>query len=223
MKRYTIIVAGGTGQRFGSNVPKQFLELAGKPVLMHTIEKFAAIGGDIIVVLPEDFIDHWKELCNKFIFPFVHTIVAGGETRTESVRNGLIQTSDDSIIGVHDAVRPLVSRALIEKIFLAAAEKGNAVPAVQIQHSIRKVEQEKNVSVGREKYFIVQTPQCFAGSTLKAAYHKITTTSFTDDASVVEANGEKINLIEGESTNIKITDPPDLLYAESLIRAGITG
>ncbi len=190
-------------------------------MLMQTIEKFAIAGGDIIVVLPEAFIDYWKEQCNKFIFPVIHRIVAGGDTRTQSVRNALAEIKNNSLIAIHDGVRPLVSRSLIEKIFLTADEKQNAVPIIPVGSSIRKVEGNKNYSVNRDELMMVQTPQCFTSAILHEAYQKAIANNFTDDATVVEAIGHPIHLIEGETTNIKITQPADLIMAEALLRSGI--
>lgn len=217
MKRFTIIPAAGTGQRFGNIVPKQFAELLGKPVLMHTLEQFSFLSEKIILVLPPSFIEYWQNLCRKFSFNLPHTVVEGGKTRTDSVKNGLAVIKDDGIIAIHDAVRPLVSRVLIEKIFEVAEKKGNAVPAIEIQHSLRKTDGEKNSAVNRKEYKIIQTPQCFQVSKLKAAYASLPGQEFTDDASVYEAFGEKINLVEGESSNIKITEPFDLIIAATIL------
>lgn len=221
MNRYSIIVAAGAGNRFGSDIPKQFALLNGRPLLMHTLEKFAITGGDIIVVLPEAFIDYWKEQCNKFIFPVIHRIVPGGETRTQSVRNALTGIKDNSLITIHDGVRPLVGRSLIEKIFLIADEKQNAVPVIPVDSSMRKGDGGKNYSINRDEFMMVQTPQCFISSILHETYQKATANNFTDDATIVEAMGYPIHLIEGEITNIKITRPADLIVAEALLRSGI--
>jgi 2-C-methyl-D-erythritol 4-phosphate cytidylyltransferase len=217
LKHFTIIPAAGTGLRFGNVVPKQFIELCGKPVLMHTLERFAFSSEKTMLVLNPSFIEYWQNLCSKFSFNIPHTIVEGGKTRTDSVKNGLAVINDDGIVAIHDAVRPLVSRVLIEKIFAVAEEKGNAVPAIEIQHSLRKTEGEKNFAVNRNEYRIIQTPQCFQVSKLKSAYAASFEQEFTDDASVYEAYGEKINLIEGESSNIKITEPVDLIIAAAIL------
>ena len=219
MKRFIIIPAAGIGQRFGNVVPKQFAELKGKPVLMHTIELFSITNQKIILVLNPEFILYWKNLCDKFSFRVPHIIVEGGKTRTDSVRNGLAIINDDGIVAIHDAVRPLVSRALIEKLFTVAEKKDNAIPAISVQDSLRKLEAGKNYSVERKDYRMIQTPQCFHVSKLKSAYENFPGNEFTDDASVYEMAGEKINLVEGEFSNIKITEPNDLLIAETLIRS----
>ncbi|HKR04871.1 MAG TPA: 2-C-methyl-D-erythritol 4-phosphate cytidylyltransferase [Bacteroidia bacterium] len=218
MKRFIIIPAAGIGQRFGNAVPKQFAELNGKPVLMHTLERFAFTNEKIILVLNPSYIRYWQNLCDKLSFKVPHTIVEGGKTRTDSVKNGLTIIKDDGIVAIHDAVRPLVSRTLIEKIFAEAEKTGNAIPAIEMQHSLRKIEAEKNFAVDRKEYKIIQTPQCFDVRKLKAAYENLSAGEFTDDASVYESSGEKINLVEGEFTNIKITEAHDLLVAEALIR-----
>ena len=196
--------------------------LCGRPVLTHTIEKFSFISEKIILVLNPSFIEYWKKICTDFAFTIPHTIVEGGKTRTDSVKNGLAIIKDDGVVAIHDAVRPLVSRKLIEKLFAVAEKKGNAVPTVVVKDSLRKKEKEKNYSVVRKVYMAVQTPQCFRVNKLKAAYNNIAVKEFTDDASVFEEAGEKINLVEGESFNIKITEAHDLKIAETLfmIQAG---
>ena len=221
MKRFAIIVAGGTGKRFGSKIPKQFVELAGKPVMMHSIEKFAAAKAEIIVVLPAFHILFWKKLCQKFSFKIPHLVVEGGKTRTDSVRNGLKKITGSGVVAVHDAVRPLVKMHLIEKSFLIASQKGNAIPAIDITDSMRQVEGKKSFAVERKNFKIIQTPQCFHIDKLKAAYIKAAGKSFSDDATLFEFSGETIFLEEGDITNIKITEPQDLVIAENLIAAGI--
>ncbi|MEO5570030.1 MAG: 2-C-methyl-D-erythritol 4-phosphate cytidylyltransferase [Bacteroidia bacterium] len=219
MKRLIIIPAAGIGLRFGNAIPKQFTLLSGKPVLMHTMERFSFINGQIILVLNPSFIDHWKKLCTDFTFTIPHTIVEGGKNRTDSVKNGLAIIQDDGIVAIHDAVRPLVSRRLIEELFAVAEEKGNAVPAVVVKDSLRKTGNEKNYSVDRNAYRMIQTPQCFNLNKIKTAYNNLGGKEFTDDASVFETLGEKINLVQGESSNIKITEAGDLLFAEVLLSA----
>jgi 2-C-methyl-D-erythritol 4-phosphate cytidylyltransferase len=223
MKHFIIIPAAGSGQRFGSTVPKQFAELNGKPVLMHTMERFAFMNERIVLVLNSSFVDFWKDICNTFSFNIPHTIIQGGKTRTESVKSGLSIIKDDGIVAIHDAVRPLISRNMIEKLFKAAAEKGNAVPAVSLHDSLRKVDGQKNYPADRNAFRLIQTPQCFLINKLKSAYSNSSGKEFTDDASVYEASGEKINLIEGEFFNIKITEAKDLAVAEALMKSGITG
>ena len=219
MKKYIIIVAGGSGIRMNSTIPKQFIELQGRPILMHTIEKFANTISDIeiIVVLAKQLSDEWKQLCIKHKFTIPHQLTDGGETRFHSVNNGLALVPETCLVGVHDAARPLVNKQTIIKAFETAEQKGNASPAIPVSESIREVEGEKNKAVDRNNYFIIQTPQCFQTNLLKKAFLQTYRPEFTDDASVLEAMGEKINLIEGNLENIKITTSQDLLIAEALM------
>ena len=202
-----------------SEIPKQFIPLSGKPVLMHTIERFMAFDPaiNIIVVLPQKETAEWQSLCDKHNFGIKHMVVTGGNTRFHSVKNGLDTITDKSFIAVHDGVRPLISNELIKRCFSEAIEKGNAIPFVHVRESIRKIDGDKNEAVKRDSFVIIQTPQCFSSDILKKAFLAEYETTFTDDASVVEAAGEKINLIEGEHSNIKITFPEDLLFAEALL------
>jgi 2-C-methyl-D-erythritol 4-phosphate cytidylyltransferase len=218
MRCYAIIVAGGSGTRFKSEIPKQFLLLNGKPVLMHTIEKFinSSFHPEIIVALPSVHIRTWKELCEKFVFQLQHVIVPGGETRFGSVKNCLNIIREKSIVAVHDGVRPLASTALIDRCFETADEHNAAMPVIPIHESVRKIEDDFSVPVSRSSYCIVQTPQCFHSELLKKAYDRDYDEVFTDDSTVVELTGTKIKLIEGEMANIKITTPGDLKIAEVL-------
>ena len=219
MKNHVIIVAGGSGLRMNSDVPKQFMLLAGKPVLMHSIECFVAFDPsiNIIVVLPAKETAEWQSLCAKYSFTINHMVVTGGNTRFHSVKNGLDTITEKGIIGIHDGVRPVISSDLIKRCYSEALEKGNAIPYVHVRESMRRIDGGKNEAVKRDSYVIIQTPQCFSSDLLKKAFLAEYQTSFTDDATVIEAAGEKIHLVEGESTNIKITYPGDLLYAEMLI------
>ena len=221
--RYAIIVAGGSGSRFGSNTPKQFLELAGMPVLMHTINKFAAVPDtQIIVVLPNSFVYWWSDLCKEYEFHAQHRVVVGGENRFSSVKNALISidAKPGDIVAVHDGVRPLVSARLIEAIFEQAANVGTAIPVTQVTDSIRQVSDDEGNStpLNRSSLRAVQTPQAFRLAELQAAYDTEFSPFFTDDASVYEHNGGTIRLIDGEISNIKITHPNDLAIAEMLIK-----
>jgi len=219
LKKYIIIVAGGSGTRMNSDVPKQFIELNGKPVLMHTLQKFSETipGIHIIVVLSSAYNGVWKTLCNKHQFTIPHEITEGGETRFHSVKNGLQLVPENCVVGIHDAARPLVSSQTILRAFEMAEKKGNASPAIPLTESVRLVEGDTNKAVDRKNYYIIQTPQCFQSDLIKKAFLQNYTPLFTDDASVLEAMGEKINLIEGNRENIKITTPHDLLIAEALI------
>ncbi|NOQ71538.1 MAG: 2-C-methyl-D-erythritol 4-phosphate cytidylyltransferase [Crocinitomix sp.] len=216
--RTVIISAGGIGKRMGARIPKQFLNLNNRPVLFHTIEKFAQFDPEIqiIVVLPANQIDYWKALCSKNNFLIEHAIVKGGKERFFSVKNGLA-LAKGKVIGVHDAVRPLVSEAVIANCFATALEKGAAIPVFDINESIREINSNGSIAVNRNNYKLVQTPQCFQNEILKSAYALEFSEQFTDDASVVEKNGTTIHLIEGNEANIKITRPIDLRMAETLI------
>lgn len=220
MQKYIIIVAGGIGTRMNSNVPKQFIELAGKPVLMHTIEKFHQTFSDIniIVVLANHLTSDWKLLCEKHQFNIHHQIVEGGEARFHSVRNGLKLVPENALVGVHDAARPLVNKETIITTFDTAEKMGNAIPCSTVTESIREITGDSNIALDRNKFVIIQTPQCFQSTLLKKAFLQSYDSSFTDDASVLEAAGEKINLVVGNKENIKITTPLDLTIAEALIK-----
>ena len=220
MEKYAIIVAGGSGTRMKTEVPKQFLLLKGKPVLFHTIEKFNKLSASvkIILALPSNQISHWKNLCKKYKFNIEHKIVSGGKERFFSVKNGLKQVTEKSIVAVHDGVRPLVKTETIQKCFASAEKKGNAIPVISVNESLRKKKGNKNFSVNRKEFFIVQTPQCFRSEILKTAYKQNFSPQFTDDASVVEKSGKKIYFIDGNPENIKITTPVDLKMAEILMK-----
>ncbi len=223
MHKYAIIVAGGKGERMGASTPKQFLELAGKPILMHTLEKFRETSPsiEIILALPENQIDFWEGLFHKYKFPRVrHQIVKGGETRFHSVQNALKLVKEESLVAIHDGVRPLVASETIDRCFETAEEKGNAIPVVEVVDSLRHYsKQEKtNEAVSRSCYKIVQTPQCFTSEVILKAYEQDFDKLFTDDATVVEKLGETINLVEGNRGNIKITTAEDLVIAEAFIK-----
>jgi len=214
-----IIVAGGKGERMNANIPKQFLELQGKPILMHTIEAFNRFDKtmQIILVLPETQIDYWITLCKKHAFAVLHKIVIGGQTRFNSVKNGLKLVQSPSLVAVHDGVRPLVSHSTITRSFNAAEKYDAAIPVVDLIDSIRQVNEDESLSVDRTKYKLVQTPQVFDAELLKKAYEQEFSALFTDDASVVEALGTKIHLVEGNRENIKITTEIDLKMAETFL------
>lgn len=221
MKKYIIIVAGGSGTRMNNAVPKQFIKLHGKPILMHTIEKFFSSIPEIncIVVLNPQLNKDWMSLCKEHNFILPHTLVAGGETRFHSVKNGLANVPDNCITGIHDAARPLVSTHTIITAYKTAEEKGNATPAISLNESIRETDGENNKAVDRNNFLIIQTPQCFQSTLIKKAFLQEYNPQFTDDASVLEATGRKINLIEGNRENIKITTPQDLIIAETLLKS----
>lgn len=219
-ERYAIIVAGGRGLRMGGELPKQFLPLSGKPVLMRTLELFEGEVSRIILVLPEDHIPFWEELCQRNHFTLPHTVALGGETRFHSVRSGLSHLPQEGLVAVHDGVRPLVSSALIRRSFEEAERSGAALPACPVTDSLRlRQEDGKSEAVDRSRYVAVQTPQTFDLGRLQQAYEQAYSPLFTDDASVYEAASlGSITLIDGEETNIKLTTPRDLLLAELLLR-----
>lgn len=216
--KVAIIVAGGSGTRMGADTPKQFMLLADKPVMMHTIEKFYQVNCELVVVLNVDYHDQWKFLCQKYSFNIPHTLIKGGRNRFESVKNGLKSVTSKSLIAIHDAVRPLIDIETIDAAFDCAEKKGNAIVVVPSKDSLRKVENDTSYSVPRSDYFIVQTPQIFEKDVLDKAYKEEYRNEFTDDASVVEKLGVKINLVEGKQSNIKITYKEDLLIAETLLK-----
>ncbi len=221
MSRHAIIVAGGKGLRMGAEIPKQFLTLNGMPVLMHTIKAFRFNPNLLItVVLPQDQFDYWHWLCNKHNFTESYQLVAGGATRFQSVKNGLNSLPKDaSLVAIHDGVRPILSKEIIENGFEVAEKKGNAIAVVPLKDSIRKQEiTGNNYSVNRANYFLVQTPQTFTYPELFRAYQQAEDDNFTDDASVVEASGHAIHLIEGDYKNLKITTPEDLLVAALFLK-----
>jgi 2-C-methyl-D-erythritol 4-phosphate cytidylyltransferase len=219
MKDYVIIVAGGSGSRMNSTLPKQFLELKGRPILCHTIEQFYQYSPEIeiIVVLSGEYLQFWDDLRRTIGFAIPHRLVAGGKERFFSVKNGLAIIDDARVIGIHDAVRPMVSVRTIERCYHTAADHKTAVPVFAINDTLREVEGGISKTVDRNKFRIVQTPQCFDASLLKAAFEQEYKPEFTDDATVVEFYGEKINLIEGNKENIKITTPEDLELAHAIL------
>lgn len=215
-----IIVAGGSGQRMGSNIPKQFLNIKGRPILMYTIERFFNYNPKIkiVVVLPENQIDYWKELCTKHSFSIEHKIIKGGATRFGSVQNGLSEITNCELIAIHDGVRPLVSKETIQRCFDDAAKYGNAIPVVPATESIRIADNDgTNKAIDRAMVKLVQTPQIFNKEILSKSHTQTYRPIFTDDASVAEFAGYKMHLTDGNRENIKITTPDDLLYAEALL------
>lgn len=219
MKKFALIVAGGSGTRMGKETPKQFLEIGGKPVLMHTLETFYQYDSEIefVIVLPQQQFANWNELCKKHQFKINHTIVSGGENRFQSVKNGLDQIANSGIVFIHDGVRPAVSQQTIQNCYKTTLEKGNALPVIPPSESVRFSDEKGNKSVDRSKYFLVQTPQTFKVQQIKEAYQKAGHENFTDDASVLEAMGVSINLVEGNRENIKITWPQDLIVAHTFL------
>ena len=226
MKTVAIIVAGGSGTRFGAQVPKQFLELAAKPILMRTIEAFGENRDgsfDVIITLPADQMDLWRALCERHGFAVPHRVVAGGETRWHSVKNALDSIgdlADVDVIAVHDGVRPLATADLIHRVLEAARSDGAAIPVVPLNDSVRQLDGDGGShALDRSLLRAVQTPQAFDARLLIEAYRQPFAPTFTDDASVVERYGHPVTLVEGDPQNLKITRPMDLALAEYLLNA----
>ncbi len=220
IQKYAIIVAGGSGKRMDSNIPKQFIEVAGKPILMHTIERFFEADPlmQFIVVLPENQHVYWNELLHKYNFTIKHKLAKGGAERFYSVLNGLQLVPPNSLVAVHDGVRPLVLIKTINNCFDMANKKGAAIPVVAATESIRKVVNDKSKAVNRNHYFMVQTPQVFQSGVLINAYKQTYNSCFTDDASVVEKAGYPVYLVKGNAENIKISRHIDLIIANTYFK-----
>lgn len=219
MNRYALLVAGGTGTRMQGNMPKQFLDLAGEPILAHTLRIFNKPGITLVVVMHRDYISYWETLKLSLKDLPVHTVVAGGDTRAASVLNGLGILPDDGLIAVHDAVRPLCSSGLLESAYQAAATHGSAIPVIPCRDTLREIAEEGSMTVPRERFRAVQTPQVFNMASLKKAFRRPGFEQFTDEASLFEADGHPVHLIPGEDSNIKITVPTDLAVAAALLFA----
>ena len=221
MLKYAIIVAGGSGTRMGGNLPKQFLLLNNKPVLYYTIKTFLEAYDDlkIILVLPHEYMDMGQEIVNAWFDRDRIRIALGGDTRFQSVKNGLQLVKGEAVIFVHDGVRCLLSAALIHACYEKALETGSAIPAVASKDSVRFLTDEGNDVVERNKVMLVQTPQTFQSKILIPAFDIDYNDKFTDEATVVEAYGLKVSLVQGEDTNIKITTPLDLAIAEQILEA----
>lgn len=220
-EEYVIIVAGGKGLRMGSDIPKQFLPIGGKPVLMRTLERFREYSPtlQIILVLPKAQQDYWKQLCADYHFDVKYQLADGGETRFHSVQHGLALVPDDAkgVVGVHDGVRPFPALDVIRNCYETARTKKAVIPVIPVVETVRHLEGDTSVTVPRGNYRLVQTPQTFDIQLLKAANRQPYNEGFTDDASVVEAYGFDVTLVEGNRENIKITTPYDLKIAEVLI------
>jgi 2-C-methyl-D-erythritol 4-phosphate cytidylyltransferase len=218
-QKYVLITAAGAGVRMNSPLPKQFMELQGKPVLFHTISRFIqfSLGIKIILVLPQQQIAYWNELCDTYRFRVPLSVVAGGPTRFHSVKNGLTKVPNDAIVAIHDGVRPLVSMETIKQAFHYASLFGNAIPAIGVSESVRVMERSVSKIIDRNSLRIIQTPQCFKASLIKKAYGVNFMESFTDDASVLEYSGERIFIVDGNRENIKITSQEDFVIASALM------
>lgn len=221
MERYAIIVAGGSGSRMGSEIPKQFLELAGRPILMHTIAVFNDCPEPIkiILVLPEASFSIWKALCIRHDFQIPVELVKGGASRFLSVKNGLsVIKNPDSLVAIHDGVRPLITQVIIENSFNLAAKSGSAIASMPLKESIRMEQANSSVALDRSKMRLIQTPQTFRTGLIKAAFEAYEDSAeFTDDASVADKYGHPVFLFDGSYRNIKITTPEDLLFAEAVL------
>lgn len=221
MSDYAIITAGGSGRRMGGGVPKQFRLIGGRPVLMRTIERFREYSAalKIILVLPASQTDYWNELCARYDFTDMLTVVTGGGTRYESIRHGMAAIADDEngVVGIHDGVRPFPDVSVISKCYETARVTGAAIPVTPVVETLRSVTEDRNVN--RDDFRCVQTPQCFNIQLYKKACRQPDSGTFTDDASVVEAMGTKVTMIDGNRENIKLTTPFDMLVAEALLKA----
>jgi 2-C-methyl-D-erythritol 4-phosphate cytidylyltransferase len=219
MEMYVVIVAGGSGKRMGAEIPKQYLELAGRPVLMHTIERFKEFSEsiEIITVLPENQLRYWVALTEKYSFAVPHTLVKGGSNRFNSVKSGLKFVNANGLVAIHDGVRPFVSIDTIKRCFETAEKLGNAIPSISPTESLRLLTENGNTHLNRMKVKQIQTPQIFNAALIKKAYLQPYSPEFTDDATVLENMGVEINLIEGNRENIKITNPEDLLISTVLL------
>ncbi len=218
MKKAFIVVAGGSGSRMQSEIPKQFIEWCGKPILMHTIERLHNYNPTaiIVLVLPKSQLPFWKELCNQHNFSIEVKIAQGGSTRYESVKNGLNKINEECLVAIHDGVRPLVTNQTLNNCFNTAERTGSAIPVTDAIESIRKTENNQSIAVPRDQYKMVQTPQVFKYTEILKAYKQPYQEIFTDDASVFEYAGNSISLTEGNRENIKITTPIDLAIGETL-------
>ncbi len=223
MSKAVVVVAGGKGLRMGQELPKQFIPIGGRPVLMHTLEAFYRYDPSmkIVLVLPSAQQEYWLQLCKQHAFDLLHLIADGGETRFHSVKNGLALVGEERLTGVHDGVRPFVSQEVICRCYEAAASLKAVVPVIPVVDTVRQTEGTQNHTVDREKFRLVQTPQVFDTDLLKQGYEQDWNASFTDDASVIEALGENVYLVEGNRENIKITTPFDLQIAAALLSCSI--
>ena len=224
MKKYAIIVAGGKGLRMGGELPKQFIPVEGRPVLMRTLDTFYACDAEIeiILVLPRDHQPYWQELCCEYQFAVPHRIADGGATRFHSVQNGLaLADVDEALVAVHDGVRPFVAHEVIEACYREAEAHGAVVPVIPVVETVRHLLPEGSETVPRDAYRLVQTPQTFRASLLRRAYEQPFCEAFTDDASVVEALGHAVHLVDGNRENIKLTTPYDLVVAKALVEDAI--
>ena len=219
MKSFVVIVAGGSGSRMGADMPKQFLELNNKPILMHTLERLYSISpnSSFVLVLPASQFEYWQILCTKHKFKMNYQLVEGGDSRFQSVKNGLSKVKANSLVAIHDGVRPFVSKDVFENCMNKAKINGAAIPTLPITDSIREISKNGSQIRDRNLFVSVQTPQCFQSGIILESYKQKFNTSFTDDASVAEQKGFEISLVKGNKENIKITTPEDLEIAFTFI------
>ncbi len=220
MKKYVLIAAGGSGSRMNTLLPKQFAALGGKPLLFHTFSRFLSYAPDIefVLVIPEAYTALWKDLCVDHHFHPKHQIATSGPARFHSVKNGLRFVPDGSLVAIHDGARPFVSLDTIARAFSNAEKYGSALPVVKMNESVRTVDGAFSKSLNRKSLRVVQTPQCFLSTDIRKAYNTNYDESFTDDAAVFEASGNRLFLVDGNPENIKITSPTDMIFAEALLR-----
>jgi 2-C-methyl-D-erythritol 4-phosphate cytidylyltransferase len=219
MDKYAVIVAGGKGSRMGTSIAKQYLLLNTLPILIHTIQKFFNSDSSIkiILVIPESDFDYWNALCIKYSFKISHQLVAGGTSRFQSVKNGLAFVKNNSLVAIHDGVRPLIDEKIIIDAYSQAEKKGSAITSIPLKDSIREIVGKNSESRERSKFQIIQTPQTFQSSLIKVAYDTDEQAAFTDDSSVAEHAGNSIHLIEGSYRNIKITTEEDMFIANAYL------
>jgi 2-C-methyl-D-erythritol 4-phosphate cytidylyltransferase len=218
MQKVALIVAGGKGERMNADIPKQFLLLNGTPILIHTLKQFSHFE-EIVLVLPPSQFEYWRVLCSTYNFTQKHILVAGGTSRFYSVKNGLEQIDENSVIAIHDGVRPLISTKLIDSLITKTKNGVGIIPIVPLKDSIRKVEGENSTHLDRSNLYKVQTPQCFLSKDIKEAYTQEFSDTFTDDASVFEAKGRgRITTLLGEEKNLKITTKEDLTIANEFMQ-----
>jgi 2-C-methyl-D-erythritol 4-phosphate cytidylyltransferase len=219
VENYVIIVAGGSGQRMLSEIPKQLLTIAGKPVLLYSLEAFSEAIPDIniILVLPEAYLKIWEKIIKKQQISIKHSLVAGGETRSQSVKNGLKLITGSGLVAIHDGVRPIITTELIKNLFSEASSFGSAIPAIPVTDTVRHIQGDQSILIDRNQLRLVQTPQIFQSDIILKAYEKYGSESYTDDAAVVEKSGYEVHLCEGDPQNIKLTKPTDMLIAEAIL------
>ena len=221
LEKHVLIVAGGNAKRMGHSLPKQFLLLRDKPVLFHSFYAFQFLNDvKFTLVLNSEYFDYWTNICDSMGFDIPHHIAEGGPSRFHSVKSGLKNIPHSSLVLIHDASRPFVSKETILKVIDVATLKGNAIPAIEVTDSIREISVSNNKIIDRNKLRAIQTPQAFHSSLIKAAYNQTYNKTFTDDASVLEATGTKINIVAGNTENIKLSNPIDLVIGKSILNIG---